>query len=181
VLQEDADSIFKLIAVMHGDPHVISKTDLVLAHGGSFRPFERIETDSEGLVQVEDWHGWLGKCRDERGKGVQWLHALLTDFHANAQARLDHEAKAEATATQESEDEESGGAAVEHLLDSPSPAVAKPATWRRVGGWMHERTEKQKRDTRGPQGGAAASTPPLTAPSAKKSLWTPRLLKQSGR
>ena len=71
----------KRLAV-RGDP-AVSKEQLVRAHGGDYSVFERMDTDADGRISLEEWLAWLQAEHQRKGKHGDkhtrtFLHTLKT-------------------------------------------------------------------------------------------------------
>jgi hypothetical protein len=67
---------------MSGSDGLLSKDELVAAHGGDFKIFAKLDTDGNGMISQDEFLAYLKSRHAEKGakkaeKGDQWLRQLL--------------------------------------------------------------------------------------------------------
>ena len=90
-LAAHAREIFVYIAGQDGDSAHMTKEELVTAHGGDYRLFERLDSNGDGVVTQQEWLAFLDLTRAEKGEdvGFKWLMRLMYTFSLNIGAGLD--------------------------------------------------------------------------------------------
>jgi len=88
-MEECVDKVFKLLADMSVQPgetlEVFQKAELLEAQDGDFRVFEKMDSDSDGSVTLEEWRSFITKTMKEKGekKGPRWRKNLLHTLESN--------------------------------------------------------------------------------------------------
>ena len=84
----ECEEVYTLVAGLLEDDGRLHKEELVKAHGGDYRVFEKMDTDHDNTVSLDEWKAWIvAKHRAKAGgpdaaepawrKADSWLSSLL--------------------------------------------------------------------------------------------------------
>ena len=91
-MYDEAAEVFRLLADGDG---LVSREEFVRAHNGEYKVFDKLDTDSDGNVDADEWHAFLKETHEKKGrKGDQWLLSLIHTLRDNI--RQHRKARAEA-------------------------------------------------------------------------------------
>ena len=113
-LEDEVSEVFTKVSLLDGDPNTMDKACLVAAQRGDFQLFEKIDTNEDGQITVDEWHEYLEKLHKSKGdKGTKHikriLHTMLVnlaDMEVDKQKKEAAEAEAAAKALEAKADAE---------------------------------------------------------------------------
>ena len=79
---EECEELFNMVANLLTEDPAIQQDELIMAQGGDYKLFEKLDTEKQGFVTLDQWmvylrqkHAQIGKKKVE--KGDRWLKNFL--------------------------------------------------------------------------------------------------------
>ena len=84
-IEQQAREVFTLTAASGGVATTVRKEDLVRAHNGDFKVFEKMDKNSDGEVTLDEWIVFLKRTKKKKGpkKWEKWITGFLTTLSTN--------------------------------------------------------------------------------------------------